>query len=699
MNRVAPLLLLLAIAAPAPAAAPVDREALVRRHHPVNTAVNPLSPFTVGNGGFAMTVDVTGLQSFPDAYTRGLPLATQSDWGWHSFPDESGYKLADTFEDFATGDRLVPYPTKQTSPAGAWLRSNPHRLGLGRIGFEFLREDGFLATLDDITEIRQELSLWTGEIKSTYRVQGVPVEVTTVAHPSIDQVAVRVESPLLQQSRLRIVARFPYGTGAWGIDPHDWDSPDRHETSIAESFPGAVKLSRRLDEFTYGVSLITGRSSDQFALTAPHTLTVTPAARESGEALAFIAYFEGGDPPRGMPPEPFTASREHWRRFWTEGAAVDFSGSTDPRAPELERRVILSQYLTAIQCAGDMPPQETGLTFNSWYGVPHLEMHWWHGVHFALWDRLDLLERSLPWYEKILPTARGIASRQGYVGARWPKMVDREGREKPSGIAPLLVWEQPHPIYFAELAWRQSPLPDTLERYRTIVFETAAFMADFALLNPKTGYYDLGPPLIPAQESYDPRSTKNPPYELAYWRWGLATAQAWRERLGLERDPQWDEVLAKLAPYPHHEDAYATAEGIWNMVDHPSVLGAYGLVPGAGIDPERMRRTLDRIMVEQDWDHTWGWDYPMIAITAARLGDPALALDALLLDRQKNTYLPNGHNYQDDRLRIYLPGNGALLTAVAMMAGGWDGAPDRPAPGFPDDGTWVVRAEGFRPLP
>ena len=31
--------------------------------------------------------------------------------------------------------------------------------------------------------------------------------------------------------------------------------------------------------------------------------------------------------------------------------------------------------------------------------------------------------------------------------------------------------------------------------------------------------YVLGPPLIPAQEHYDPRTTFNPPYELEYWYW------------------------------------------------------------------------------------------------------------------------------------------------------------------------------------
>src|SRR5690606_7071698 len=101
------------------------------------------------------------------------------------------------------------------------------------------------------------------------------------------------------------------------------------------------------------------------------------------------------------------------------GAAVDLAGCTDPRAAELERRIVLSQYLTAIQCAGSMPPQETGLTCNSWRGRSHLEMHWWHAAHFALWGRPALLERSMDWYRRILPRAQETAHLQGCRGARW----------------------------------------------------------------------------------------------------------------------------------------------------------------------------------------------------------------------------------------------------------------------------------------
>ena len=70
------------------------------------------------------------------------------------------------------------------------------------------------------------------------------------------------------------------------------------------------------------------------------------------------------------------------------------------------------------------------------------------------------------------------------------------------------------------------------------------------------------------------------------------------------------------------------------------------------------------------------------------------------MTQSKNNYLPNGHNFQiPGTLPLYLPGNGGLLYAVAMMAGGWDGAPKRHAPGFPDDGRWTVQCEGFEPAP
>ena len=83
------------------------------------------------------------------------------------------------------------------------------------------------------------------------------------------------------------------------------------------------------------------------------------------------------------------------------------------------------------------------------------------------------------------------------------------------------------------------------------------------------------------------------------------------------------------------------------------------------VDPVILGNSLDTIMKKWNWKTTWGWDFPMLAMSAASIGRADQAMDFLLMDAPKNRYLLNGHNYQDARLSIYLPGNGGLLTAVA----------------------------------
>lgn len=231
-------------------------------------------------------------------------------------------------------------------------------------------------------------------------------------------------------------------------------------------------------------------------------------------------------------------------------------------------------------------------------------------------------------------------------------------------------------------------------------------MASYAHWDDKKSRYALGPPLIPAQEIYKLGSTMNPAFELSYWIYGLKTAQKWCERLGLPRIEKWDHIISNLSRLPKNHGLYQNTETALNTFedsfhrnDHPTLLGAYGMLPNDSIDIDIMNKTLERVMQSWNWESTWGWDYPLIAMTAARVDKPDLAIDALIMDVQKNTYLNNGHNYQDERLPIYLPGNGGLLTAVAMMAAGWEGAPGIHAPGFPKNENWIVKFEGLSPLP
>jgi len=679
----------------------IDREALVRRHNPVLRRFEPLSPLAVGNGDFAFTADLTGLQSFPEQYT--IPLGTQSGWGWHSTGRADLYQLDDLRPAMLeTYGRKVGYPIleKGQEEPFHWLRQNPHRLQLGQIGFRFLLADGGVAEAGHIQAAEQTLDLWRGLLVSRFEVEGRPVRVETCVHPERDVLGVSVETPLLGEGRLEITLRFPApdpGERSWartiGLR---WDQDDRHDTRVQERTDEGAVFVRSMDEDGYSVRLSWqgGRLSQE----GKHEFAIRPRAEEG--AWSFTAGF-APNPPLNLP--DFRSVRadaeRHWEQFWQTGGAVELAGSRDPRAFELERRIVLSQFLTAIHCAGSLPPQETGLLYSSWFGKAHLEMHWWHAAHFPLWGRTALLEKSMDWYLRILPEARNLARSQGYTGARWPKMVGPEGRQSPSPIGALLIWQQPHPLVLAELIYKASPTRETLEKYRDMVMETAEFMASFAEWDESGQRYVLGPPVIPAQEEFKGPQTMNPTFELEYWRHGLDLALAWRARLGLDPMPRWVKVRDGLADLPQHEGVYIAHEWCPETfrdynTDHPSMLGALGILPGKKADPDVMRKTLRKAVDTWQWETSWGWDFPMAAMTAARLGEGSLAVDFLLMETTKNTYLPNGHNYQRPDLMAYLPGNGGLLTAVAMMACGWDGFPSD-APGFPSDGSWEVRHEGL----
>ena len=130
--------------------------------------------------------------------------------------------------------------------------------------------------------------------------------------------------------------------------------------------------------------------------------------------------------------------------------------------------------------------------------------------------------------------------------------------------------------------------------------------------------------------------------------------------------------------------------------EHPALIGTFGMLPGDGVDQATLARTLAKINATWNYDRTWGWDFPMLAMAAARCGQPDKAVDFLL-------HPAGGFQFDEHGLATggpfpYFPSNGALLTAVAMMAGGWDGS-SGDVPGFPQDGSWEVKAEGFLPMP
>lgn len=689
----------------------IDRAAVVGRHTIRYHEPRPEAPLSVGNGELAFTVDHTGLQTFADRYernaarTRGeraMPLGTQAQWGYHWAPNPEGHRLGDTLERHDSPRGTISYPTAYDymedraqsaasgRAAGYYFWVNPQRLHLAKIG---LLLDGATLAWDEVVLRSQVHDLWTGLITSHLEVEGVPVEVRTAVDPERDAIAFAISSDLLE-GRLAVEIAFP-GVEESFEAPPVWDQPEAHSTTHRREGDAHV-WDRRLDEATYQA-----RATGSFDVTGEGHRWVLSADGGALRGVVDLAPVLGREVLEDAE-AVFDRSAREWESFWRSGAALDLSGSTDERALELERRIVLSQYQTKVHSSGSTPPQETGLICNSWGGTFHLEMHWWHAAHFPVWGRPELLERSLAWYRDILPVAQQIAADQGFRGARWPKHVGPEGVESPNVIGPLLLWQQPHVISYAELIRMGSADPAAVrERYRLLVDETAAFLASFALVG-SDGAFHLPPPLMPAQEVYGARDTWDPLFEVTYVRWALETALAWRRADGREEPAEWAAVAAGLRPVVSEDGHYDAVQNPPRTMyrDHPSMLGALGVVPDVGaLDHGAMLRTLERACEQWDWRSAWGWDFPMIAMCATRLGRSDIALDALLRGEAKNTYLANGHNQQvPHRMPLYLPGNGGLLMAAALLFGGWvDGEESPQRVELP--AGWVAAVEGFPARP
>ena len=678
---------------------PIDREAVVKRHRVCTTGTLLKSPAQVGNGKFAFGMDITGLQTF-------VPFNTLSDWSWHSFPLPEGMRAED-YRPVAveTHGKKIAYELRNPDQPelSEWLTKNPHRYNLGRIGFRLLREDGTEAREIDLGNARQEIDLWTGVVYSRFELNRKEVKVRTVCHPDKDMIGVSIESELLNDGNMSIYLDFPYPDGRYFKHYIGrYDTISGHTSTFEKLAPNSVRITRTMDDTHYYATLDwTGpatfsRESEKahtFLLQPRHTSTFSFTCCFSPEPVADVT-------------EPVASierkSAASWEKYWRSGAAVDLSGSKDPRWLELERRIVLSQYLMRANESGLFPPQESGLVNNGWFGRFHFEMIWWHGVHYGLWNRMECFDNYLNVFKDFMPKALERAKSEGRSGARWPKCTGNFNREWPGSAHAYLIWHEPHPIYFAEMQYRQKPAPETLEKWKDVVLNTADYMADYLFYDKKTKQYVLGPPVVVVSENTDPLQTINPIFELGYFRYGLRTALEWADRLGLseKRTKKWKEVLSKMAPLPVADGVYTTYEGIPDMwtkytYEHPALTGVYGMLPGDGVDLPTFKHTLEKVCKEWQFNRIWGWDFPMLAMAAARTGQPALAIDMLM-------HPSAGFQFDEHGLATggpfpYFPSNGALLTAVAMMCGGWDGS-EGEAPGFPKDGSWTVRYEGFVPM-
>jgi hypothetical protein len=644
-----------------------------------------VSPVQVGNGEFAFGMDITGLQTF-------VPFATMSNWGWKVDPIPDG-EDPEVFsgQTWETHGRHVKYriPNHQEKLC-QWLISNPNRLNLGRIGLWFDDSD---INEESISNCDQVLDLWTGVAQSKFTLKDKAVEVTTSCHPSYDSIGISLKSPLLKNGSLSLFIDFPFCDGREKFSaPYVgyWDETENHRTTLVKPLViqhciggteyyahaniahGALK---RLRDHRYKIEVAQDITTLDISFTFNRTDTITvPSASDV-----------------------HLASRAHWVQFWSKCGIIDMSQNNDPRCMELERRTILSQYVMAVNASGWIPPQESGLVNNGWYGKFHFEMIWWHSAYLAVFNQWQMLDRLLSVYFVTLNSAKNLAKEQGYSGARWPKMTDPSGSPTPGEINSLLIWQQPHPIIFAELDYRAHPQRETLTKWKDVVFQTAEFMADFAYFDEITKRYNLGPPIHVMSENTTAKKTLNPAFELEYWSYGLKLAIKWLRTAGEPVPEKWKEVVAALAPVPRKDGLFVMSQGIEDMWtnynwEHPSLLGLYGQLLGTTIEKDVYLTTCQKIWERWQFDRCWGWDFGMAAMNAARLGYTEKAIDFLL--HESMPFDDVGLAPGGDKVPFpYLPCNGSLLLAVGMMAAGWDGINGQ-APGFPQN--WLIRSEGLK---
>ncbi|GAA3944459.1 hypothetical protein GO495_22290 [Chitinophaga oryziterrae] len=677
----------------------IDRKALVSRHNLKITGAKSAGPTQVGNGNFAYGFDITGMQTYDDQFT------TMSQWSWHSTHPPKGMKPAGFKQTLVdTHGRMVGYdlPDSNQPELTQWLASNPHRFNLGKIGLILKKEDGSMALPDDLQNPVQYLNLWSGIAESNFTLQGQNVKVTTICDPDKDILSFKIESDLITEGRLGIFLNFPYASLKYFSNGSDYTKPLLHRTSIILKNKNSVIFDRHMDSTSYQVAC-KWSGSGSIKKQSAHNYSFYPGKKST--SIEYVFAFSPSKIGYNLPSftEIKAKSAKHWPAFWKSGAAIDLSQSKDPRWFELERRIILSEYVMAINAAGNFPPQETGLVNNSWYGRFHYEMYWWHAAHYALWDRWPLLHKSLHVYSDNLVSSLKRAKLQGYAGARWPKCTGPDGREWPDKTHAWLIWQQPHPIFFAELDYRAHPTLQTLKKWNKIVEKTADFLTSYAFLDTVRKQYILGPPVKTVPENNEPLTTQNPAFELAYWRYGLQTALQWRKELKLPPKPEWEKVLKNLAPIPVKDSLYEQWEGIDEMwtkfnFEHPAMAGIFGVLPGNGADRHIMEKTYQKIQAVWKYDTGWGWDFPMVAMSAARLGHPEQAVDMLLHPSKKfgfdeHGFVGGGNPYP------YIPSNGGLLYAIAFMTAGWDGDQNIHEPGWPKDGSWTVKWEGFKKAP
>ncbi|MDE6048007.1 MAG: hypothetical protein K2F56_05195 [Anaeroplasmataceae bacterium] len=600
------------------------KKEFISKFNIVHKSFDKDNPLTVGNGDFAFTCDVTGLQTFYKEY-ESIPLCTMSNLFWATQKGKGELPYQNYIK--RSNHTVVKYMTDTQAETYHQYRDDSFKFDLFKLIFLY---KGCPLEKNQVTEIYQELLIYEGKIKSEFHYQNEKIYVETKIPQEHNNLQINVKTKL-KNLQIQLLFLKP-DSSLVGSTFEILNSYDFSDSQIKIESPF----------ITYKLFYKTNM------LRRDSTFDV--------EDYSYLKISLDGD---------FQDDNEMGEYFNT-------AKSIDTKDEELNRRMVLSLYLMKVNALGIYPPAETGLTCNSWYGKFHLEMHLWHHLGLIRLGLYSYVLPSLKWYLSIYESSKKRAKEQGYQGIRFPKMTDYRGGDTPSNIGCLLIWQMPHLFVLLDEIMKQDKKAISLEEWMPTLQGLIDFMVSFYYL--KDGKYHLDSPLIPANEnvSYD---CDTPIFEECYTIYAFEIFKQWKEEYHFLYDTtRIEEIIKNHVPLEVHNGCYEAYVGCTQTYtkynyDHPIMIGMYSFFQSRIVDLDGIRNTLYKILECWDFEHTWGWDFPMLSMVANRLGERELAIRILKMNVAKNTYLKNGHNPQLPRkdLPLYLPGNGALLLALSYI--------------------------------
>lgn len=187
-----------------------------------------------------------------------------------------------------------------------------------------------------------------------------------------DTVGIRVSSDLLRTGALGLFFDFPYPDVNKFDAPYVgvWNSTAKHATSLEASENQLAIQHTLTNRYYYLIAAWHGRGQVGGPKPGTHRYSLKVAGQDS---LNITASFSPEKNYSSVSLDDLKQQSESWwRDYWTSGAFVDLTSVDSADATELQRRIILSQYLLTVNSASSLSPQESGLVNNGWYGKFHV---------------------------------------------------------------------------------------------------------------------------------------------------------------------------------------------------------------------------------------------------------------------------------------------------------------------------------------